>query len=136
MALSPRVSRNECHITGYNVVIEAGDEADTVKLTLVDTCNSLSGACRAKTILIKAYKDYLADNGASTDVLANCKYASMCPQGGPNMTYYHYDYVLEVAESSVLPPTEELTVFVDLPLDCTDNVVTGEEYEVSTTTTA
>jgi hypothetical protein len=114
-----RCSRRNCHVTGYDVVAEAGAEAGTVQFSLVDPCNTMSDPCRAKAILLKVYRDWLMFLGESDDVLANCKYADGCPQGGPGMSFYYGSMTL-VVETALAAPVAPVTVFVELPYadDC------------------
>lgn len=125
-----RVSRRH-YITGYNVVISAG-LADNIEFVLQDPCNTLSDPCRAKAILVKAYKDYLLDNGV-TPVAADtaCKtLCCPCDMGGADVSFYAYTYTLSFATTAVGAPATALTVFVPLPLPC-DNVFEEVAYTTS-----
>lgn len=115
-----RCSNRACHITGYSVSIAAGDVTGTVELVLIDSCNTLHDACRAKAILVKVYKDWLENQDESTEVLASCRDNFKCVGGGPGFTYYHGTHTL-VVETTVSAPGELETVTVPLPLTC-DNV--------------
>jgi hypothetical protein len=119
-------SSRECHITGYDVVIEDGPDAgNEIQAAIVDPCNTLHDKCRAKSILMKALSDWLDANGtaAEQDIYASCCYAGgACgSKGGPDMTYYPGTQVLVLVTTATAPVSPE-TGNVPLPLDC-DTVV-------------
>ena len=116
-------SSRECHITGYDVVVELGPTGGTIQAAIVDPCNTLHDKCRAKSILMKGLSDWLVGAGATAAQLAI--YAECCygcgAKGGPDMVYYAGTQVL-VLTTDVSAPGAPETGFVPLPLDC-DTVV-------------
>lgn len=105
-------------IDGYNVVIEAGDD-DNILFHLQDPCVTMSNQCTAKAIVMKAYRDYLIDNGLTPEAADQaCKDGCCCDFGGPNVSFYAGTYTLSFATTEVGAPVAPVTVFVPLPLTC------------------
>ncbi len=73
-----RCSSKECLITGYDVVISEGVADGTIEAQLVNSCNTLHDACRAKAILMRALNDWLESEGETAVTCLNCD----CPSGG------------------------------------------------------
>lgn len=112
-----RVSKRH-FIDGYSVVIEAGSD-DNILFTLLDPCVTMSNQCTAKAILLKAYRDYLVDNGFTPEAADQaCKDGCCCDQGGAAVSFYAGNYTLSFATTEVGAPATALTVFVALPLSC------------------
>ena len=111
----------ECHITGYGVVVEEGQDSGTVQLSLVDPCNTLSRPCDAKALLIKVYRDWVTMSGgdASVDCCQCLNTNQRCPNGGPGMAFYYGTKTL-VITTDLTPPAAPLETFVALPMEGCD----------------
>ena len=116
-----RCSSKECLITGYDVIISDGVALNTIEVQLVNSCNTLHDACRAKAILMRALNDWLESEGEDAVVCLNCD----CPTGGVGVTFVTSQYKLVYA-TTVTPPVSPLTINVPLPFPT---------YNVATTTT-
>jgi len=133
MAINARCSNKSCFVTAYDVTIEAGDVEGTVELNIVDPCNTMQDNCRAKAILIKAYKDWLDNQDESTAGLTSCRDTFCVGGAGTSLTYYNADQKL-VAVTAVTAPSTQLVATVTLPLSC-DNVTFADPDATTTTPT-
>lgn len=105
-----RCSSKECLITGYDVVISDGVANGTIEAQLVNSCNTLHDACRAKAILMRALNDWLENEGEAAVTCLNCD----CPTGGVGVTFVASSYTL-VYTTTVAAPVSPVTVNVPLP---------------------
>lgn len=112
-----RCSSRECHITGYDVVVEEGADSGTVQVSITDPCNTLSRPCDAKAILVKVYRDWVESIAGDTDLISACVYNDKCPSGGPGMAFYYGTKTLIVTTSETAP-VSPLTTTVALPISC------------------
>jgi len=109
----------ECFVGSYDVTfIRDPVVATSLRVCLVDGCNTLHDVCRIKKILFRAVADYFADNDEVIELCAECGYDNDCP-GFAHGDFYKADscIVLDLVAmgSALTPPVTAVTVTVPLP---------------------
>ena len=109
-----------CRVYGYDVSVSAGTAANEIAVALIDACNTLSDACRVKSILTKALIDYLENEGLPTDGLNQCQDTFCVSSSSTAVVFYMGQNRLVYTGAGVGNPATQ-TVNVQLPFTC-DNV--------------